>query len=291
MVVTVLCQRDYAGMSERLARILRTLGVDAIAIAEKTQSKFGLTLARDIKTIGKKNVRKRLAKTNIVHFMTDTLYADTWGGFDIRGKKRVYTFIGSGFRRGREKCVSHAWHPVEKYKADFLSAGSPELCYNKDIHLMEAAWDSFEYKYKEGEFIVSHIPSSATKKGSDIVGKGMALSGATIIYNSNITNESALEIKSRSSIYIDQMLLPVYGHAAIEAMSMGVPVINWDEGLYPYETPIIKPVQKTDSAVASAIRNHADSAKLKKLSLESFEYVKRVHGGMGQRWINIYKQL
>lgn len=291
MIVTVLCQYDYAGMAERLARILRTSGVDAIAIAEKAHSVYNIELAKSINKLGGVYVKARLRKSNIIHFMTDTLYTTKWGGFDIRGKKRVYTFIGSVFRRGREECVSLARYPVNAYKADYLSAGSPELCYNKNIHLMEAAWDNFDYKYTKRDFTVSHIPSSPITKGSDIINQGMQMAGVTAVYVAKVPNNQALEIKGRSSIYIDQMLLPVYGHAAIEAMSMGVPVINWDEGLYPYETPIIKPKTKTAESVSEAIKQNMEWERLEELSVKTFEYVKRVHGGMGKRWIEIYKNL
>ena len=100
-----------------------------------------------------------------------------------------------------------------------------------------------------------------------------------------------MRLKSNCSLYIDQMLLPVYGNAAVEAMAMGIPVMNWDENYYPYKTPVVKPLDRSPEMVALEIEKWLDWDRLEKLSRETFEYAREVHGGVGKRWVKKYQEL
>jgi len=298
MIVTLLTKVDYAGSGYKIAELLRREGVDAQIIAATTgrgNRKYKIKAAKPINAYGKAAVKKRIGASKIIHFKGDFLYNNTWEGFSLAGKKRIYSFAGTYFRRLREKAVCMAVHPVKKYKADYFSAFSPELLYRPYIKLMEFPCLETNYRWeKQDKFTIVHIPSSPERKGSDIVKEAFKMinrNDVRMIYSTRITNLKAMDIKKTASIYIDQMLLPVYGNAAVEAMSMGIPVLNWDEGLYPYDTPVIKPKERTAKGIADALNEWLDWKRLEELSKKTIAYCQLRHCTVGKRWAEIYKTL
>jgi len=298
MVVTILSHHDCAGSARRLAESVAVLGVDIESIGMrrgKTNKKFGIPDSKTIKGTGIEWVRSRIERSDIIHIKGDYLYNEYWHGFDISGKKRVQTFTGSRFRRGREQVVSLAKHPIKDYKADIFTAFTPELCYTKDIRLLEFAYPDFEYKWRRQEkFHIVHVPSNKKTKGTEVILEALSLlnrDDVKITLVTGVNYQEMLRLKAEASIYIDQMILPVYGNAAVEAMAQGIPTMNWDENCYPYATPVIKPFDRSPQMIALEIEKWLNWDRLEKLSRETFEYAREVHGGIGQRLLKIYQEL
>ena len=298
MVVTILSLADFAGSARRLAESVSVLGVDIESIGSRkgrTNKKFGIPDSKTIKGTGIEWVRDRIERSDIIHIKGDYIYGDSWHGFNISGKKRIQTFTGSQFRRGRERVVSKATHPISAYKADIFTAFTPELCYNRNINLLEFAYHDFEYRWRRQEkFHIVHVPSNKKTKGTGVILEALSLlnrDDVKVTLLTGVRYQEMLRLKAEASIYIDQMILPVYGNAAVEAMAMGIPTMNWDENCYPYATPIIKPFDRSPQMIALEIEKWLDWGRLEKLSKETFEYAQKVHGGIGQRLLKIYQEL
>ena len=295
LMVTVLSQVDFAGSGYRIANAVRAAskgGIDIEAItynegqgSDKIRIKTGPGVLR----LGTEVTRARIQDSDILLLKGDWLHEDEWCGFDIKGKKKIYYFSGSFFRRGADERVSHGKTPVEKYKADFRAATTPDLCYQDDIHLVEFPWYDFQYRWKPGKRIV-HIPSDKNKKGTQEIIEAMKLLPEyEFICETGLSHEACMELKSTATLYIDQMVLPVYGNAAVEAMAMGIPVLSWDDGLYPYETPIIKPRSKSPEDIAEVILNAMQDIEV--ISQATYDYAKLRHGTVGEKWIHIFNEL
>jgi hypothetical protein len=295
MKVTILSKSDYAGSGLRLCENLRGVGIDVDIIVKrkgKWNARFGIEEPLTINEY--KNLQRRLSESDIVHFKGDWLVGDKWYGYELPAK-RVYTFSGRMFRRGDDNIVCRPSHDVCDYTADFLSTFTPEMCYTKDIHLMEFPYNIFDYRFKRRDkFRILHIPSNPLRKGTSLIIEALSkitMKNVEILTPTNVPYRDMLKLKSEASIYIDQMVLPVYGNAAVEAMAQGIPTMNWDENYYPYPTPIIKPFDRTPPMIALEIERWLDWDMLEKLSRDTFEYVQKVHGGVGSRWLKIYQEL
>lgn len=298
MRITILSKIDYTGSGLRLCESIRREGIDIDIITlekGKSNSLWGINAGKTVKEYGRLKTQRRILSSDIIHFKGDWCVKDRWEGFRLGNAKRVYTFAGTLFRRNNDKNISKPVAPLNDYVANYKSAFTPELCYTKDIKLMEFPCSNFHYEFKKAEkFRILHIPSSVKVKGSSYIEAALKLinrADVEIIFKTNIPKEEVLELKKNTHIYIDQMLLPVYGNAAVEAMSMGIPVMNWDENLYPYSTPVIKPFDRSPDMIALEIEKYLDWDRLEKLSKETFEYCKNIHGTVGKRWVEIYKSL
>ncbi len=293
--VTVLSKVDFAGSGYRIVQAVREASggdIDIEAITEQEgqgSPHFSIPTGPCILRVGQGVVQARIKDSDIIIMKGDWLHKDDWCGFDIRGKKKIYYFSGSFFRRGGHKSVSMGKVPVDRYEADFRAATTPDLCYAEDIHLMEFPWYKFDYRWKPGKRIV-HIPSDTNKKGTEAIVEAMKLlPELEFVCESGISHKEAMELKSTATIYIDQMILPVYGNAAVEAMGMGIPVLSWDEGLYPYETPIIKPKSQEPEDIAEVIMNAMQDIKM--ISEATFEFAKLRHGTVGEKWIHVFNEM
>jgi len=240
-------------------------------------------------------VQSRLDNSDIIHFKGDWCYDGEFAGFKLPEKaKKIYSVSGSFFRRGMHPSVSFGTVPIEDYKADFLTALSPDLVYNDDWTFVPVAWNSFNYSWKPGDkFKVLHIPSDPIKKGSDVIIQGMELLNRDDVefeVLTGLTHEESVMAKQSAHLYIDQLNLPVYGNSAIEAMSFGVPVFTWDEGLYG-EIPTISPKEQTPEAIAERMNEILNWETLGEYSKAAFDYVQKIHGNAGKYWAMKYKQL
>jgi hypothetical protein len=102
-----------------------------------------------------------------------------------------------------------------------------------------------------------------------------------------------MDQKIKSHLYLDQFVGSTYGRATIEALAFGVPVVTWlDEyKYYDRDCPIQTPWKLTPELLAQKIMMLCDWDRLEALSKTSFEWVKKTHGQIGQRWIDIFKEL
>ena len=303
--VTVLSKIDFAGSGMRIAESVMYASGGGIDIEPITyldgvgNEKWGIETGPSVEMLGRKVVEQRLQDSDIIHFKGDWPHNGSFEGIPLpKGKRIVQTFCGSIFRRKKEGLPdSVAWeqYPLYMYRGDYLSAFTPEMLYHKKIHLMPFPWFYYDYRFKKGKkFRIMHIPSTPEKKGTDIILKGVKLlnrKDIELVAVKDLAHAQVMELKGSAHIYIDQMVLPVYGNSAVEAMSMGIPVLSWDEGLYPDETPIIKPENKSPEAIAMALDRHLRWDKLNELSQETFKYCQNVHGTMGKKWGEVYKKL
>ena len=296
ITVTQLAIEDYAGSGFRMVKSVRqadpNIDIEQIVV---NKSAFGTACGMTVNELGPKAVMTRLQNSDIIHFKGDWLYNGEFAGFKLPEKaKKIYSVAGSFFRRDAHPAVSMPQHAVEDYKADLLTALSPDLVYNDSWEFVPVAWGYFDYKFKRGEkFRVVHIPSDPVKKGTDMIVEAMKLlnrDDVEFICLRGMTHEESVHLKSTAHIYIDQMLLNVYGNSAIEAMAFGVPVFTWDTGLYG-DIPIITPKEQTAESIAERMSEALDWDYLEDCSKKTFEYVKDIHGSVGKYWVTKYKEL
>jgi glycosyltransferase involved in cell wall biosynthesis len=293
--VTQLTLEDFAGSGFRMVQAVRNadplIDVEQIVV---NKSAFGINCGMTANEIGHKAVQHRIDTSDIIHFKGDWVYNGEFAGFKLpEGAKKIYSVSGSFFRRGMHPSVSFGETPLEDYKADLLTALSPDLVYNDDWTFVPVAWNTFDYKWKRGEkFKVLHIPSDPEKKGTQIIIDAMKLlnrDDVNFICVNGLSHEESVELKKNCDLYIDQVNLPVYGNSAIEAMSFGVPVMNYDTGLYG-DIPLIG-VDRTPEAIADKLNEVLDWNKLEEISKQTFEYVQKIHGSAGKYWAMKYKEL
>jgi glycosyltransferase involved in cell wall biosynthesis len=306
MKVTILSKYDYAGSGKRIADAVKkfdpTFDIISFVIHEGQGSDvISQPTGQSVNNAGRGIVAKRIQESDIIHFKGDWSYGNSFDGIPLTGKKIIYTFGGSIFRRKDKDYYPNSIAqgtktPLSLFSnAALLTAFTPELCYDGVIKLAPFPYLNFDYRFKRGDkFRIMHIPSNPEKKGTDLILEAFKLinrNDVEFITEQNISYQRAIELKSTAHIYIDQMVLPVYGNSAVEAMAFGVPVLNWDLGLYPFETPIIKPYERTPQSIAKAINRWLDWGQLEALSKATFDYCKEIHGRMGERWIQTYNKL
>ena len=303
--VTVLSKVDYAGSGLRIVDAVKKASQGYVDIEAITRWPGVGNRIYDIRTgpgfeaLGRDAVQQRIDESDVIHFKGDWPYNGYFEGLKIpKGKKIVYTFCGSVYRRKRDgfpEQVALESYPLFEYKGDYLTAFTPELIYHKKTEWMPFPWIDFNYRFRRGKkFVIMHNPSTPSKKGTDIIMKAMdmvARDDVKLVAVNNLKYMESLEVKANSHIYIDQMVLPVYGNSAVEAMGQGIPVLSWDKGLYPIDTPVIKPKEQTAEAIAEALNEWLDWDKLEQLSKETFDYCQAVHGTVGELWIKEYKRL
>lgn len=304
MKVVILSAVDYAGSGLRIKQAVEKVSdiqIDAFVWGHGSgNKKFNISTGPSIVEAGEDKVRKLVRDCDIVHYKGDWPFGTNFYGIPIPpDKKIIYTFSGGLFRRNRPdhwpKSLAFEKYPLESYKGDMLTAVTPEMLYLPDMVLTPFPWIEFKYTFKEADrFIVSHIPSTPVRKGTPILTEAIDILNRQDVEFKNIqgvSREESLSLKRESHIYVDQLILPVYGNSAVEAMSMGVPVLSWDEDLYPYKTPIIKPWERTPQKVAEALDYWLDWNRLKELSERTFEYCRDVHGGVGNLWVKLYNDM
>lgn len=294
--VTMLSIEDYAGSGFRMLQAIRNadplIDIEQIVV---NKSAFGTVCGMTVNEIGAKAVQSRLDTSDIIHFKGDWCYKDDFAGFKLPEKaKKIYSVAGSFFRRGAHPAVSFGETPLEDYKADLLTVLSPDLLYADNWEFVPVAWNTFDYKWKQGEkFRVVHMPSDPNKKGTQMIIDAFNLlnrDDVEFIPVTGLSHHESLELKKTAHLYIDQMLLNVYGNSAIEAMSYGVPVMTWDTGLYG-EVPLISPKEQTPESIAERLNEVLKWHVLEDYSKKGFQYVQQIHGQVGKYWSKKYNEL
>jgi len=301
IVVTQLSIQDFAGVGYEIVRSIRKIDQQDVDIEQIVYAKtaFGIPCGPAISELGTETVQERINRSDIIFFSGDWVHNGDWQGFKLPEKaKRIYWTVGSFFRRNFDERVCFDTKPLESYVADYKAVGTPELVYADDWNYLPAAFSHFDYVWTPGEkFTVAHIPSDKGKKGTDLVEAAMKIVKKKRrdieylqIQGSYI---KTMEQKLNAHLYLDQFLLPVYGKATIEALAFGVPVLTWLDGgkYYPDGLPVQTPSELTPEAIAEKVIELCDWKRLEELSKESYKYAQEVHGTMGKKWIEIFKQL
>ena len=304
--VTILSKWDWAGSGMRIVNAVRraangTIDIEAITEFEgQGTPKYYIPTGPSVQRVGIEVAQDRLSRSDIVHFKGDWPVGSEFAGVSLpESAKRVYTVSGSTFRQpgdGLTPEVARGAYPIEAFKADYLSAITPDLCYTSDWTWMGHCNDHFEYVWKPADkFRIMHIPSDPKKKGTDLIGEAIKLlnrDDIEYICESGISYEKMINLKKTAHLYIDQMVIWAYSLASVEAMSYGIPVLSGiDPSLYPDDCPVVYPEQRTAKEIAKVIESILDWEYLRKLSDATFEYCKNVHGNMGKEWVSVYKSL
>jgi hypothetical protein len=299
IVVTQLAYEDFAGSGFEIVRAVRQADPEGIDIDQLVVRKtaFGIPCGPTLGELGVLAAQARLDRTDILHFKGDYVHRGSFVGMKLpAGAKRIYTVGGTFFRRGGPPEVSKGQTPLEEYQADLRTALTPDLCYTPEWIWTPHPWTEFDYRWRRGErFRVVHLPSAPAKKGSELVTAALARVRARrgdVEYEtaSGLPHGEALALKRRAHLVIDQMLLPVYGVAAVEALAAGIPVVNWLEGYYG-RIPVCTPRTRTAEALAELIDGLLDWDVLEKLSRETFRYAQQTHGRAGRFWAGVYRRL
>ena len=304
--VTVLSKWDWAGSGYRIVKSVRKASnghIDIEAITEfegQGTDKYFIPTGPSVSRIGKEVAQARIDKSDIIHFKGDWPVGNTFGDVSLsESAKRVYTVSGSLFRKPGEGLIPEVsrgkWDP-SLYKANYLSAITPDLCYTPDWTWMGHCEDKFEYTWKPaGKFKVLHIPSDPKKKGTDKIIEAIKILNrpdVEFICETGIPYDKMLELKKTAHLYIEQMVIWVYSLASVEAMSYGVPVFSGiDPDLYPEGCPVIYPRERTPESIAQELNCILDWNILREHSERSFEWCKNIHGKMGEKWIKVYREL
>jgi glycosyltransferase involved in cell wall biosynthesis len=303
--VTVLSKWDWAGSGYRIVKAVRRASqghIDIEAITEfegQGTDKYFIPTGPGVGRIGREVAQSRIDKSDIIHFKGDWPVNGEFAGVTIPERKRVYTVSGSLFRfpgEGLTPDVSRGKFKLEDFKADYLSAITPDLCYTPDWNWMGHCNDHFDYKWKQGsKFRVLHVPSDPKKKGTDLIIEAIKLLNrpdVEFICESGIPYNEMLELKKTAHLYIDQMVIWVYSLASVEAMSYGVPVFSGiNPALYPDGCPVVYPRERTAQSIANELNTILDWSVLREHSERSFEWCKNIHGQMGEKWVKVYREL
>ena len=299
--VTILSPMDYAGSGYRIMKAVRyasrgKIDIECITEVEGQGSPhFKMPTGPSIARLGRNLVQDRITHSDIIHFKGDWPEADVFRGFDIPEQTpRVHTVSGSLFRKGNSSEARGAYS-LSDYTADLLTATTPDLIYNDNWIYTPFPWMNFNYAFRRGKKIrVVHIPSNPGKKGTDIIREAVSLVDKEFefICKTDISYQESLELKRSAHLYIDQMVVRAYGNATVEAMSMGVPVMSGiDPLLYPEDCPVITPCERTPEGVAAALTEVLDWEFLQYCSNLTYEFAKKEHGAMGDKWIDLYKTM
>ena len=298
VVVTQLCEEDFAGSGFRIVKAVRSADPFDIDIEQIVlqKSAYDIPCGQTVLQLGLETVEDRISRSDIIHFKGDFAYNGEFHGFKIPERaKKIYTVGGSFFRRGGPEVVSMGDEPLENYRADYLTATTPDLCYTDDWYWAPFPCLEFNYLWKRGDhFRIVHVPSDKNKKNTDLLVEAIKILSrpdVELIMATGVTHQKSKELKRTATIYADQFLLPVYGNSAVEAMSYGVPVLSWTKDMYNEDCPVISPDELTAESLAGKIAEYLDWDKLEEVSKKTFEYVKLYHGRVGNFWANKYKQI
>lgn len=143
---------------------------------------------------------------------------------------------------------------------------------------------------------IGHSPSKKSIKGTfgieEIISRLEKEYSIELVVLHGLAREEALKRVAECDIFIDQMVLGMYGAAALEAMAMGVPTICYlsdaNRRRLPAELPIINATLETlGDVLVGLIRN---KEKLNDIGFMSHKYVNSMHSysAISELLISIY---
>lgn len=293
MKVTLLTKKDFANAGFEIVKALRNLGIDAEIISLYAPN-FSAKGSNALRPGHYEKAKKRCYESNILHWIGDDPPAKYFfGKFLIPKKPTVFSAGGSRFRR--EGFSGYEAYPLDAYVADFKGAITPELCY-KDFVWCPHVWNDFKYKFHKGsKFRIVHCPSTPAVKGTKHIREAIELlrdqrNDFDYIEATRLNHADCLKLKQSAHIYIDQVILPHYAMAAVEAMAYGIPTMA-RATIMSIKHPVLVPNGYDAASIAERLDAAMDWNYLKQLSLQTFDYCKQLHGRGGEMWLNIYKNV
>jgi glycosyltransferase involved in cell wall biosynthesis len=198
---------------------------------------------------------------------------------DLENKERSYAL--------QEKFASYGFVPilVPEMKL-FLKPGLFNKVYTTQYRIFqpEKYPDTYFPAIQNDKIIIAHSPSAKIAKGSNIIipliEKLKQQFNIEFILLHNVAREQVIETMKRCDIFIDQIILGSYAAAAIEAMSLGKPVVAYimppvfREGT-PIDCPIVN--ANPDTLEINLIELLRDSELRRSIGIKSRQYVEEVH--------------
>lgn len=172
-------------------------------------------------------------------------------------KMNPYLSIAKDYKKlSNENYKKNRMKILSKY-IDNCIVGDTELNeyvkdYYKNVYILRISRELNLYPYSSQQSnnskpIIVHAPTNTAIKGTKYIVKAIEELSHKYAFQftlvQNMSHEEARKIYQKADIVIDQIILGSYGGVAVEAMSMGKPVISWISDFmrerYPNELPII----------------------------------------------------
>jgi hypothetical protein len=299
MTITIFSTKDTAGSGMRFAQALISQGHDAKAFV-RDQHHFGYSSHGDF---GSEEIPDRILRSDVIHIKGDEFFNDANYGHVFHLVKKsdkpiVITVCGSGFRRMEKMFkaspkVALEWHPIQEYIAQcqVLTAITPDLCYEGyGIKWTPHAFKEYANVKKPSgvrHVRVGHSPSTRSKKGTNDIFipamkrlRDMRINAQAHLIE-KLSHNEAMRKKAECDVFFDQGIVPFYGMSAVEAMSMGKPVISRitkqvisrDDRLV--DCPVMALERQCPHCAAELIAEAIENRE--ELSEKTIEYFRRTH--------------
>lgn len=306
MRIVILAKVDCAGSGQRYAEALRHAGHHAVMCAE-ARSTYGYALDQRMDNLhAVRKVQELIDAADVVHFKGDHLPSQ-YVNLHTQHKPRVITAGGSGFRRkvpGLPATACHRWHALDAYAAEChaLGAITPDLLYLPGMRWVPHATPIRNaWRPPVGEVVIGHSPSSRRAKGTDAVVipavemlRAMGHNVRLLLIEGK-SNRECLIMKAQCHLFFDQALIPAYGLSGVEAMAMGIPVVNRMAGVLvqdrePFVDPVVAFAEPTPMAAAGSIA--AALQRLPELHAHTLQWVREVHAypAVAEQLVGLYKE-
>lgn len=172
----------------------------------------------------------------------------------------------------------------------------------KQVLVMPVAVDLAEYAYcppTNRSPLIVHAPSNRAAKGTEHVLRVIDKLGSSLSFDfrlvTGLPHVRVIEAMQEADIVVDQLLLGQYGTLAVEAMSMGKPVICYIHPdfvhTYPDTLPIVNATVDTLPDVLTRLIK--DPERRRAIGEAGRAYVEAVHNSerVALRLLDIYKSL
>ena len=294
------------------------INVSYALINEKNKKKYNIK----IDNIYKNDIlfNKKISSSDIIWIFGDEPFKEYYKYINLEKKKVICTVVGNYFRRDYNNNFPYIsdrklkiynyftsyykkWD-LKDYENVILISCTPELIplnYNKiffipsviEINENENYYiKNKNYNINNKEIIITHMAKNYNKKGT------MYIRGAINLlkkeYNINyielnelneLNEENILNIKKKSTLFIDQCFAGWYGKSLIQAISYGIPSICYTSPLGKYhfskflkniDLPIVNIIPNSYN-IYSVIKDIIDHDRFINLSRRTFQYYNNVH--------------
>jgi glycosyltransferase involved in cell wall biosynthesis len=242
-----------------------------------------------------------LPRTDVFHFYFGLTLVPKALQFPIlraTGKKSVYHFLGSDWRRKTPEQLAYA------ARADARIVGSvAALEAIPDAELVPPGLDLRPFtpvppSDRERPLVV-HAPSDRVRKGTEHVIAACAQLPVDLEIVEGVHHEQARERYAAADIVVDQLNAGWHGVFALEAMALGKPVVTYlrpdyvekAERAYGLPVPLVPATKET---LVDALRPLVESpARRREVGAASRAYVERVHDvdRVAERLVDLYGRL
>lgn len=313
---------DIGGQANRYARALRLKGIQSESwFYDRTIKTEPFDRALDFSKYGLLSGRVRKARYlfevllnfDVLHIHKGYSMFNSAKDLDIArrlGKKVIIHYRGSEIRKDM-KAVTLAQVVIKKIQTENSIANRivvkdgqlAELIkpYVKDLHVFPNIVDVSSVKEWKKTYngkkklLIVHIPSNPSVKGTDIIRKEIGKISNQIDYLElrNLSHKDVLLKYLEADIVIDQLLTGTYGNAALEAMALGTPVLNYLNPLFTAYEPENPPILHVDSSTLCDVILDVNKNRelLEKFGKAGNAFVSKYHtyDSVGQQLIDLYQ--